>query len=183
MQKQPRILPSQKIPEKLLRLTRAALDIDRAEYRDDVLEKKLGIIAAAVLQSLLTRPWGCGLLSLRRRAQFTSTPTDPLVVFCGGELGRGVEKGEYFEFAPDPFARARDKLLLAVEAVGRELAVLGETVGADAQGVELVAVDVLASAEGVVARLGLEWWSIRGASSAARATGWVMVDGWCGWMG
>lgn len=60
-----------------------------------------------------------------------------------------VEELEDLQFPADPFPGSRDEVFFAVEALRRQFAVLGETVGADAEGVELVAVDVLSAAEGV----------------------------------
>lgn len=70
------------------------------------------------------------------------------------------------QFPTDPFPGSRDEVFFAVEALRCQFAVLGETVGADAEGVELVAVDVLSAAEGVGGRL----LSLLG-TGAARTTG------------
>ena len=49
MQKKPRIVASQEIPEQFLGLSGAALDIHRAKNGNDVLQQEFRIVGSAIL--------------------------------------------------------------------------------------------------------------------------------------
>lgn len=72
MEEQTRILASDEITQKILRLPSTAFKIDRAQDSNDIFQQKLGIVRPAILQPLRPRTRdlvGCPLYALRFRIQ------------------------------------------------------------------------------------------------------------------
>ena len=79
MQKQARIIPPQKIPEELLRLSRTALDVHGPKNRNNIFQKKLGIVTSTVLESALSRTGDVTWLGLFwvQKSEDLQLPPDP----------------------------------------------------------------------------------------------------------
>lgn len=115
MQEQTRVVSTEELLQHLLGLAGTALDIDRPENGDDVLEQELGI----------ARP-------PRWRTPFS------------GVIRGGVEERKDAQLAADPEPCSRLQLRVAREEFRSEGLEARHAVAADVTGEELVAIDVLA---------------------------------------
>ena len=130
VQEQARVRPPQEVGQQRLGVPRprAALDVDRLEDRDDVLEQELGVVGAPLSLPLL-------LLLLLLLIVVAAGAGCFCFCFCFCFWIWVGEKAKDLQLAPDPEAGPRDEVWCRRE-LGRcwRLAVLGDAVGTDVCG-------------------------------------------------